>query len=435
MFRRFLFPSLASVLAGLFVLVALTGRVVPADEVPPALKAKVKQFVSLLDDAEPAKREAAAQALLQLGPDILPVLTAPDQKLTATQKEAVADLVKKLRARQGDNPITAKTATIQDSLPLDKALAELGRQTGNTVEDRRSKKDDTRLGLDISKMTFWQALELIARDADARIDFYQKDGVLALVDGPYREPVAVSYDGIFRVEVKRISATRDLAADAHFYEVSLEVAWEPKFTPFFVEPRPDSLIIQDDKKHDILPVGQQGSGRVPVEGRIATLDLRLPAVQRSVNTLALLKGKLALLGPSEWLTFTFDDLKVAQQTQKGVTAKLSKVNLTPDLWTVEMTLDYPATGPSFESFEAWLVYNEIYLVKKYAAPEQKIANNGGYETGNSSGTRASISYHWVDEPGKKFTRGKPDDWKVVYKTPGQFVETPVPFEFKDLPLP
>jgi hypothetical protein len=158
-------------------------------------------------------------------------------------------------------------------------------------------------------------------------------------------------------------------------------------------------------------------------------------VQRSVNTLALLKGKLALLGPSEWLTFTFDDLKVAEQTQKGVSVKLSKVNLTPDLWTMEMTLDYPATGPNFESFEAWLVYNEIYLVKKDAATEQKVANNGGYETGNSAGTRASISYHWVDDPAKKFTRGKADDWKVVYKTPGQFVEVPVPFEFKDLPLP
>src|SRR5262249_28548552 len=102
MFRRILFPSLASVLAVVLVLVALTGRAVPADDVPPALKAKVQQYVSLLDDAEPAKRQAAVQALLQLGPDILPVLTAPDQKLTATQKEAVADLVKKLRARQGD---------------------------------------------------------------------------------------------------------------------------------------------------------------------------------------------------------------------------------------------------------------------------------------------------------------------------------------------
>ena len=433
MFRRILFPGLASVLAGLFVLVAVTGRAIPADDTPPALKAKVKLLVAQLDDADQGKRAAAAQELVQMGPDILPLLTAPDQKLNATQNEAVADLVKKLRARQGDNPITGKLVTIQDSLALDKALAELGRQTGNTVEDRREKKDNSRLGLDINKLPFWQALELIARDADARIDFYQKDGVLALVDGPYREPTAVSYNGIFRVTAKRASAVRDLDGDAHYYEVSLEVAWEPKFRPFFIETRPDSLVIQDDKKHDILPVAQ-GTGRVPVEGHQASVDLRLPAVPRSVNTLALLKGKLALLGPSEWLTFTFDDLKVAEQARKGVTARLSKVTLMPDLWTLEMTLDYPASGPTFESFESWLVYNEIYLVKK-DDPDQKVANNGGFETGNSTGTKASISYHWVDDPAKKFTRGKPEDWKVEYRTPGQFIEVPVPFEFKDLPLP
>jgi hypothetical protein len=434
MFRRILFPTLASVLAGLLVLAVLAGRAAPADDVPPALKAKVKQLVSLLDDADQGKRAAATQNLLDLGPDILPLLSAPDQKLSATQKEAVDELVKKLRARKSDNELAPKLATIQDSLSLDKALAELCRQTGdkNRVEDRRSKKDDTRLGLDISKLPFWQALDLIAREADARIDFYQKDGVLALVDGPYREQ-NVSYSGIFRVTPKRISAVRDLDGDTHYYEVSLEVAWEPKFTPFFLEPRPDSFVIQDDKKNDILPA-PQGTGRVPVEGRLASIDLRLPAISRSAKSLALLKGKLALLGPNDWLQFTFDDLKVAQQSREGVSVKLSKANLTQDLWTLEMTLDYPSAGPNFESFESWLIYNEIYLVKK-DDPDQRVANNGGYETGNSAGTRASISYHWVDDPGKKFSRGKPDDWKVVYRTPGRFVEVPVPFEFKDLPLP
>ena len=52
MFRRILFPTLASVLAGLLVLAVLAGRAVPADDVPPALKAKVKQLVSLPDDAD-----------------------------------------------------------------------------------------------------------------------------------------------------------------------------------------------------------------------------------------------------------------------------------------------------------------------------------------------------------------------------------------------
>lgn len=424
MSRRILVPLLVPLVVGLVALAA--------DQASPATKAKVEQLVKLLDDADAAKRAAAAKALVQMGPDILPLLPEGDKKLTSRQSEAVADVAKKLRARQGNNDLAPKKVTLVGSYTLEKALAELGKQTGNVVEDRRMTKTDTRLGLDLSNLTFWQALDLIARDSDTRVDVYQKDGVFALVDGPYREQT-VSYDGIFRTVAKRITSHLDLDADSATYEVTLEVTWEPRFRPFFIETRPDSLVVKDDKNHD-LEGAPPSLGRVPVDGRFATVDLRLPAIQRSVKHLGLLKGKVALLGPGKWLTFTFDDLKVSEQTKDGVSAKLSKVNLTPDLWTLEMTLKYPDSGPSFESFESWLVYNEIYLLGK-DEPHQKVPNNAGFETGNSSATKASLSYHWADDPKNKFNRGKPDEWKVVYKTPGQFVEVPAAFEFKDVRLP
>jgi hypothetical protein len=433
MSRRILVTLSVPLLAGLLALVATAGKPAPADEASPAAKAKVKQLVALLDDADPAKRDAVAKALLKMGPDILPLLSEPDAKFTPRQSKAVADIVGKLRALQGENALKPKMITIQGAYSLDKALAEIGKQTGNVVEDRRMNKTEVRLGIDLSNISFWEALDRIARDSDTRLDLYQKDGVLALVDGPYREQ-AVSYSGIFRTVVRRITAHLDLDSDTAFYEATVEVTWEPRFRPFFVEPRPDSLVVKDDKNHDLEGAPPGGSGRVPVDGRTAVVDLRLPAIQRSVKHLNLFKGKLALLGPSKWLTFTFDDLKVAEQTKEGVSAKLSKLTLTPDLWTLEMTLKYPETGPSFESFESWLVYNEMHLVKK-DEPEKRFATNGGYETGNSSGTKASLSYHFVDDPKTKFVRGKADEWKVVYRTPGRFVEVPAAFEFKDVRLP
>ncbi len=338
----------------------------------------------------------------------------------------------KAKVKSAENEIVPKKVTIQGSFSLDKALAELGKQTGNVVEDRRMNKTEVRLGLDLSDLTFWQALDLIARDSDTRVDIYQKDGMLALVDGPYREQ-NVSYNGIFRTVARTIVAKLDLDADAANYEATLEVSWEPRFRPFFYETRPDSLVVKDDKMHD-LEGAPPSVGRMPVEGRYASVEFRLPPVQRSVKRLGLLKGKVALLGPSKWLTFTFDDLKVAEQTKEGVSARLSKLSLTPDLWTIDVTLKYPDSGPKFESFESWLVYNEIFLEKK-DAPNQRFPCNAGYNTGNSSGTKATMTYNFVDDPKAKFTRGKPEDWKVVYKTPGQFVEVPASFEFKDVRLP
>ncbi len=334
---------------------------------------------------------------------------------------------------QAEKTYAPRTITLKaKDLPLSQALAELAKQTGNKVDDRRGNKDSVKVNLDLKQATFWHALDTIAREADLRVALYESDGKIALKDGPFREQ-AVSYSGIFRTAAKRVQAVRDLYTDAHYYQVSLEVAWEPSFRPFFIETRPDSVVLTDDKNHKLPPVDLP-AGRDPVAGCATVVDLRLPAVPRTSARLGMLKGQLGLLGPSKWLTFTFDEVKAEEQTKEGVTAKLKPAKLDADLWTLEVTLEYPANGPSFESFESWLVYNEMYLQKKDAS-EQHFPNNGGYETGNSSGTRASLSYHFVDDPNKKLARGKPEDWKVVYRTPGQFIEVPVSFEFKDLPLP
>jgi hypothetical protein len=434
MSRRIFLPLLACLLPGLLTLVLFTPGAAPADEPTAQAKAKVKQLVDLLDDADGARRDAAAKALLKMGPDILPLLSDPSRKLSPRQSEVVTDLVKKLRALQGEEGLAPKIVTLVGSCTLEKALAELSKQSGNPVEDRRNNKSEANFELDLNKVPFWQALDRIARESDTRLDLYQRDGVLALVDGPYREPAAgISYNGIFRTVARTIRSQLDLDSDMATYEVNLEITWEPRFRPFFIEPRPDSLEVLDDKKQ-LLAGAEQNGGRVPVDGRAASIDLRLPPIPRAARNLALLKGKLALLGPSKWLTFTFDDLKVSEQTKDGVGAKLSKVTLTPDLWSFEMTVKYPENGPSFESFESWLVYNEMHLARK-SAPDQSFANNGGFETGNSSGTKASISYHYVDDPKTKFVRGKPEDWKLMYRTPGQFIEVPALFEFKNVKLP
>jgi hypothetical protein len=328
--------------------------------------------------------------------------------------------------------VAPRTVTLQGkAVPLAKALGDLKKQTDIVVEDRRENKLNVNLNLALDKATFWQALDAIAKEADARVSLYERDARLALRDGPFRE-VPISYSGIFRVTVKRTAEFLDLETDAHFTTATLEIAWEPSFRPFYLETQPKSLVIQDDKSRPLEPLDSVG-GRTEV-GRIsATVDVRLPAVPRSVKQLGLLKGSVALIGPKKWLTFTFDDLKNGEQTKDGVTVKLSKANLESDLWTLDMDLIYPSGGPKFESFESWLVYNEAALVKK-DDPEVRL-DNSGYETGDSSGTRASLSYHFEEDVKKKLRLGKPGDWKLVYRTPGPISAVPVLFEFKGVQLP
>lgn len=339
--------------------------------------------------------------------------------------------------KNGGTP-EARLFTLKKIVSLSEALEELEKQTGVAVEDRRNNQQDPKLNLDLNKVTFWQALDEIARDADVRVSLYERDGTVAIQDGPHRA-FPISYSGIFRIAVRRVTATHDLDNDSRMTNVQLEIAWQPGFRPFFLETKPASIEAQDDKGR-FLDVRDEESGRSQItDARLfTTLNVSLPSPPRGTARLGLLKGKCVLIGPTKWLTFKFPTLeeikknkKVGEVTEDGVTARMDSMTLDNDLWTLEVSLEYPRTGPRFESFESWVVYNEIALV----AGDKKFENNGGYETGASGDYSVSASYHFVDEKSKDLIRGKPGDWKVEYVAPGPFAEIPVPFEFKDVPLP
>jgi hypothetical protein len=340
------------------------------------------------------------------------------------------------------NDLAARTVTLEGDVLVAKALAELTKQTGIQVEDRRRVEKQVKVKLDLRQTPFWRALDTIAREADARVSLYHREGKVTLVDGPHLA-LPTSYSGPFRVVLKRLNAVRDLETDAHFCVANLEVAWEPTLKPFLVETLSDSLVITDDKDRK-LEVLDLGKGEIPVAGPLAmTIELRLPAPQRSAAAIGLLKGTFAVIAPSKMLTFTFDKLKPIarpgdhrKETQEGVTVILRELTVVKDeeqLWTVGFLLEYPEDGRKFESFQSWLLDNQLYLEK--GPGKQRFPANGGYETGGQTATRAAIRYRFIEEPEKKLLLGSPGEWRLVYRTPGRIVEVPVPFEFKNLPLP
>jgi hypothetical protein len=324
-----------------------------------------------------------------------------------------------------------------DSVLLGDALKQLAKQSGIEVLDRRRKgADDPKLKIDLKNVPFWQALDTIAKQSNLRVDLYQPDGRIALVNGPHQS-MPVSYHGLFRIALKRLTATLDFETGARFYVANLEIAWEPRFQALLLESRPQGLVIKDNSGHD-LRFEDEGGGKRAVDGRIATVvELRLPAPARSVKQLGLLKGGMTLVGSSKMLTFEFDTLakekmaKESKRTQDGVTVRLSKLDLAADHWTVQVTLDYPVGGPKFESFQSWVVNNQIYLKKTDG--KGQFPNNGSWSTISLGSRKAVLEYHFIDKGGKK--RGKPSDWKVVYRTPSPMMELPIPFEFRDLTLP
>ncbi len=433
--RLFSLSVLAAVLCGVALLPS--GR---ADD-NADLKQKVNQLVQQLNDHDSEKQAAAAAALLKLGPEVLPLLPGPDAKLTAVQKKHLQILRSSLREAQALKGMAPSTITLQNkSVPLSEALKELAKQTGITVMDKRRDRDaDPRLDLDFNKTTFWEAVDDIATKADLRVYLYDRSGQVALMDGPHQD-LPVSHSGVFRIAVKRLTAVRDLDSEAHYWILNLEIAWEPRFQPLFLDTPMDDLVVQDAKGVTLknLPTG---SGRTPVARPLVTeAQVRVEAPERPTDKIGLLKGGFTVVGPSKMLTFTFDNLapidrrkpeQTLKQTKEGVTVNLRELKVEPELWTFGFLLEYPADGPEFESFESWLVNNKIFLVKKNG--KEQFAENGGYEIDEQAGHKATLNYRFIED--NTLTLGKPADWKLIYRTPGTIIKMPVKFEFKDLPVP
>ena len=219
------------------------------------------------------------------------------------------------------------------------------------------------------------------------------------------------------------------------------MAWEPRFRPFRLDYNPAEVTVEDNKGRKIdLGMGEKQPLGV-TSPSFVRFDVALGNLERSVPKLGRLKGNLKFVGPTRMDSFVFGktlaemqkDPKAREMTQDGVTVKVSNLELAKDHWTLVMGLEYPADGPQFESFESWLIFNQLSLKSKEG--DATYPNNGGYVIDGTEGNRATIEYHFIDSSKDKLTRGNPEDWKPVYKTPGLIVEVPASFEFKDVPLP
>jgi hypothetical protein len=131
------------------------------------------------------------------------------------------------------------------------------------------------------------------------------------------------------------------------------------------------------------------------------------------------------------LRFTFDALQEGQsQQQEGVSVKLRRVLTKSEPWTVQVELIYPPNGPRFESYQSWLLHNQMALVSKDG---KKRLTATGHSIEQQRNDRAIVTYYFAETEAKP--RRTPGDWKVECWTPSRLLQTQVSFEFKNLPLP
>jgi hypothetical protein len=322
----------------------------------------------------------------------------------------------------------ASTVTFsKETLTLTEALAELEKQTGNRIVDRRSSKDNPKLTFRAMTGKFWPMLDAIAGQG-VSFSAYHEAGALAIVDAPHRK-LTTHYDGIFRFAVKRLSVSRDDETQAHSCNVTLDTAWEPRFQMLYLNL--NDAEVSFGKQTEKL---ERQASR-PVAGVNASeIELSMKAPPRSVAAISALKGSIKLIGVPKMLEFEFNNKKL-MQTQEQVKVNVTFVNTkSPTRWTVDIVTTYPAGAiVPLESFQSWTQHNRVWLTwgtdPKTGKPYE-LEPVGQAPLSSDEGTR----YHFMARANVPMP-AIGANVTLRYRTPSRVIAFTAPFAFENLPLP
>ena len=316
---------------------------------------------------------------------------------------------------------------------LSEVLAELEKQTGNRVADRRTaRRDDPKLKL--RPGTFWQTLDAIGEQTG--IAFTPHGGV-ALVDTPYRKATTV-YHGPFRFAIKNIAVNRDDELQTHNAHVTISVAWEPRFAPMYLNLKNAEVTV--GKHTEKLVAG----GIEAVFGAGATkIELSAPAPPRAAMRIDSIKGEIRVVGAPKMLEFTFDKLGPLTQKnpreaeQEGVTIRLSEVKQFANRWQVTLQIVNPPGAISgLESFQLpyWTNNNRLWLT--WTDPQTKRTSTLEPSGDSYQDTKDGRIINFTFTPqGDTPLPPKTAAVTLRYRTPNRVLAFTVPFEFQNLALP
>jgi hypothetical protein len=400
-----------------------------------ALRDRVLQLVERLDAPKMEAQKAAEDALVKLGPRILPFLPEPTKSTSPARKERLERIRAALRETEDESNLGAAKVTLQgQGIRLTEAIQKLQAQSGNAITDLREQMGaavtNPALDLDIAGKPFFEALDAIARKAEVTPYFATGDSTIGLMAGAPPASALVQYSGPFRITLKQITTVRDFQTGMASANVQLEVAWEPRLRPMLLALDTDELAITDDRGREIEPQVMNESTDVVIrpENPAAEINVNLAAPDRAAKMLARLKVKATVTVPAGIRRFRFPNLAArdVMQKQGDIRIILESTEVDEQVWKVNVVLEYPGEGPAFESYRQGLFNNRLWLQK---ADGSRFEHNGGFSNTASDQGKLGFEYLFVDAP------GKPADYQLVYETPSKVLTIPLEFEFKDVPLP
>lgn len=392
---------------------------------------EVQALLSRLDADEPARRDAAAEELVALGPAALSHLpTLESESLSAEQRRRLRAILSKLRQAKAESDVAgSKVRLRKETRPYREVLEAIRQQTGMTVIDLRATFGQGAPPETVefeAADTFWRTLDRLAERTGAMLQFDTGERAVGLVAAQgARRPVA--YSGAFRYAVDRIVLSRNFAEKPpEDFRIAISLQFEPKLRPVLIEFDTLAFTAIDDRDRTLRCLGD-AVVPMPVDPASYALPLvlRFEPPARGAERLARLEGKLNVWLPAHTERLEFQGSKPGRREQGGVSVELREVSDEDGIWSYPIVVERPPDQAEADSYLRAALENELSLV----GPDGKRwPQNGGMSTFDVQQGEGR-EYLFVDVP------GKPSDYRLEIVVPAGLTRVLVPLEFKNLPLP
>jgi hypothetical protein len=369
---------------------------------------------------------------------------------SASVREAVRRVRVELERRAARESVLPSRVTLARTLSAREALAEIARQTLNRIDSGLlpQKLLEQPIDADFKSVSFWEVLDDLSARLKARYEYDSAGRGLKLMslEAENRPSAsAVAYAGAFRLEalpaerIRRGSGRpidQKLRTHDDLARVTLTLMPEPRLRPLFLQFAANDISAQLATGVPLKAFSPDASYELPLGegGGLSRIQLEYLLPETVPGSALKLKGKLRCMTAAGNETIRFADLVDIQdgraaniaRRRGGVTVTLNRMRASRPSpgktdARIQVTVAYDAGGPAFESHQAWILHNEVFLEDPAGA---RVRLNGGSDTKGQGDGGVQIEYRFANLPDPF------PNYAFVYVVPTLIIDVPIEFEIQ-----
>ena len=413
------------------------------------LRATTDGLLRELEAPTLADRTRAERKLLDLGPDVLPLLPAPELTPNVSVREAVRRVRVQLERRAAKESALASRITLRGETTVAELLSQFTKQTRNRVElsDKARVAEKASLTVAFDDQPFWECLDDVCERLQLRAEFDAQRASLKLIPRTSVDPVelAVQRSGPFRLAIHSAEIRPVVgAADRRLLRIAGRIALEPRLRPLFLHFATGDLKGSVAEGKSLAPWNPAARYEHPVSdaGREVPVqfDYLLPQSadpdDKAAPTKINLSGRIALQLAAGTERIVFDKTSQtpgASRRRGGVTVRLREVKFEPlaadkpaDQLRAEIgvAVSYDTGGPAFESHRTWMFHNAVYLETEAG----RRIDFTEYDTNQQADGAVAVGYRWDKLPAPA------TQYRFVYEAPTLILDLPLDVKLEGIKI-